>query len=57
MARYLREQGLEAYALRGGLNGWVQAGYPTEPKSVEAKDVAPDVCPVCGRAMGAHAGP
>jgi rhodanese-related sulfurtransferase len=33
VAQQLREQGFhEAYALRGGLDGWVAVGGPTEAK-------------------------
>jgi rhodanese-related sulfurtransferase len=33
VAQRLREQGFsEAYALRGGLKAWIEAGGPVEPK-------------------------
>lgn len=32
MAFFLRQQGYEAYAVRGGLDAWREAGYPTERK-------------------------
>ena len=65
MAQFLREQGRRAYALRGGLVGWEEAGYPLEPKRAEvgraaAAQRAPgteggaDVCPDCGRPLASH---
>ncbi len=54
MAQFLREQGYQAYALHGGLAGWLDAGYPTEPKTAERGRTVEDVCPDCGQAMGAH---
>lgn len=32
MAFFLRNQGCEAYAIKGGLAAWREAGYPVEPK-------------------------
>ena len=57
MAQFLRGQGYQAYALRGGLEAWVQAGLPTEPKTVEQGRSVADACPDCGGAMSAHGGP
>lgn len=31
LARYLRQDGSEAWAIRGGLPAWRAAGYPMEP--------------------------
>jgi hypothetical protein len=53
VAQFLREQGYEAYALKGGYHGWKGAGYPLEPKEVEATTVA-EVCPDCGVATADH---
>jgi len=30
VALLLREKGLEAYVMQGGLKAWEKAGYPTE---------------------------
>ena len=51
----LREQGTQAWALRGGFAAWQRAGYPTEPKAVEMTTQVQDVCPECGRPMAEHA--
>lgn len=32
MAFFLRKQGYEAHAIRGGLDAWRDAGRPVEPK-------------------------
>jgi rhodanese-related sulfurtransferase len=32
VALYLRKQGYDAYAIRGGLEAWRDAGFPTEEK-------------------------
>jgi 3-mercaptopyruvate sulfurtransferase SseA len=53
----LRERGIPAWALRGGLAAWRRAGYPTEPKAVEQATQIEDVCPECGRPMAEHAVP
>jgi rhodanese-related sulfurtransferase len=34
VAFFLRKQGYEAYAIRGGLEAWREAGYPLEEKEV-----------------------
>jgi rhodanese-related sulfurtransferase len=31
-ALFLRKQGYEAWALEGGLEAWIEAGYPTETR-------------------------
>jgi rhodanese-related sulfurtransferase len=36
VAQILREHGYRAYALRGGFNAWMGAGYPVEEKSKAA---------------------
>ena len=54
MAQSLRGQGYQAYALRGGLQSWVDADLPTEPKTVEQGRTVTDVCPECSNALEAH---
>jgi hypothetical protein len=56
VAQFLREQSYQAYALRGGLDAWVEAGLPTEPKRVETRRTLADVCPDCGQPLSVHAG-
>jgi 3-mercaptopyruvate sulfurtransferase SseA len=56
VAQYLRDQGYQAYALRGGFDAWVRAGLPTDPKKVESRRVVAGVCPDCGRPMSEHGG-
>jgi rhodanese-related sulfurtransferase len=31
-ALFLRDEGFEAWALEGGLDAWIDAGYPTESR-------------------------
>ena len=39
MARRLKELGFrEAYALEGGFDAWLRAGYGDEPKSLVGQD-------------------
>ena len=57
MAQFLRGQGYRAYALRGGLQSWLDAGLPTDPKAVEQGRTVADVCPECGKAMETHGAP
>jgi hypothetical protein len=54
VAQFLREQDYQAYALRGGLDAWVQAGLPTESKAREQGRTVGDVCPDCSAAMSEH---
>jgi hypothetical protein len=54
LAQFLRGQGYRAYALRGGLEAWEQAGLPTEPKTAEQGRTVADVCPDCQSSMSAH---
>jgi 3-mercaptopyruvate sulfurtransferase SseA len=56
VAQFLREQGYEAFALKGGYQGWRDAGYPLEPKEVEMATTIEDICPDCGKPMGDHVG-
>ena len=56
MAQFLRGQGYRAYALRGGLDAWVEAGLPTDPKAAERGRTVADVCPDCHSPMSAHGG-
>jgi len=57
VAQFLRGQGYRAYAIRGGLETWVDAGLPTDPKAAEQGRTVADVCPECGKAMAAHGAP
>lgn len=57
MALFLREQGYRAYALRGGLLGWYEAGYPLEPKAGERARTVADICPECGQPAARHGAP
>ena len=54
MAQFLREQGYEAFALKGGYLAWKAAGYPLESKEIEVATTIADVCPECGAAMADH---
>ena len=54
MAQELRRQGYRAHALLGGLDGWIEAGLPTEPKQGERRRTLADVCPDCGGPLAAH---
>ncbi len=54
MAQFLREQGDQAYALEGGLDAWLDQGYPTEAKEAERGRSVQDVCPECGQAAHTH---
>jgi 3-mercaptopyruvate sulfurtransferase SseA len=56
VAQELRGQGYRAYALRGGLDAWIEAGYPTEPKAVEQIRSVADACPDCNTALDLHGG-
>ena len=55
MAQALRGQGYRAYALLGGLEGWLEAGYPIEPKPAERGRTVAEVCPDCGQPLAGHA--
>ena len=54
MAQELRARGYRAYALAGGLDGWLQAGFPIEPKQAERGRALADICPECGESLAAH---
>jgi 3-mercaptopyruvate sulfurtransferase SseA len=54
VAQFLREQGFDAFALKGGYQAWKAAGYPLEPKQVEMATTIADVCPECGRPRVDH---
>jgi hypothetical protein len=57
VAQFLREQGYRAYALRGGLVGWEEGGYPLEPRTAEPGRTVADVCPDCGQPLASHGTP
>jgi hypothetical protein len=50
----LRRRGYRAYALAGGLAGWLEAGLPIEPKRAERGRALADICPECGQSLAAH---
>ena len=50
----LQSRGYQARAILGGLDGWIEAGYPTEPKRAERGRHVADVCPDCGQALQHH---
>jgi hypothetical protein len=54
VALELRRRGYRAYALAGGLDAWLEAGFPTEPKRAERGRTLADICPDCGRPLAAH---
>jgi hypothetical protein len=54
VARLLRDRGRTAWALRGGVAGWIHAGLPTETRTVEAKRAAEGICPDCGLPLAQH---
>ena len=54
MAQELRGHGYRAYALAGGLDGWLEAGLPTEPKQAERGRTLADICPECGQPLAEH---
>jgi 3-mercaptopyruvate sulfurtransferase SseA len=54
VAQFLREEGYEAYALKGGYQAWKTAGYPLEPKKVETTTTMADICPECGKPTSEH---
>jgi 3-mercaptopyruvate sulfurtransferase SseA len=55
VAQLLREHGYQAYALKGGLGAWLEAGLPSEPKAREAGRTIEEVCPGCGSPVKGHA--
>jgi 3-mercaptopyruvate sulfurtransferase SseA len=54
VAQFLRSQGYQAYALLGGLGGWLDAGLPVEAKTAEQQRAVSDVCPECGQPLATH---
>ena len=56
IARYLRNHGRQAWALRGGLAAWRTAGYPMEDKAITPARVpsAHEDCPDCEQDVGSH---
>ena len=56
MASFLREKGFQAWALKGGFQGWRDAGYPVESKRAEVSTRLDDICPDCGATIRDHIG-
>jgi 3-mercaptopyruvate sulfurtransferase SseA len=54
VAQWLRARGYRAYALEGGFDSWLEAGYPTDPKEAERGRSVEDICPDCGKTAAAH---
>jgi hypothetical protein len=54
VAQQLRDAGYRAYAVRGGLDAWRDAGYAVEPKTAEMGRTLEDICSDCGHPLGAH---
>jgi len=54
VAQFLRQQGRDAWALRGGLAAWRAAGYPMEPKAVTAPVPQHEDCPDCDQPVERH---
>jgi rhodanese-related sulfurtransferase len=38
VALFLRKQGYDAWALEGGLDDWIESGYPTEDRVKEVEE-------------------
>jgi len=51
----LRSTGRRAWAIRGGVAGWIHAGLPTETREVETQRAPEGVCPECGLPYAEHA--
>jgi len=54
VAHFLRQQGRDAWVLRGGLATWRGAGYPMEPKAVTAPLPHDADCPDCEQPIEEH---
>ncbi len=54
MAQFLRQQGRDAWALKGGLAGWRGRGYAMEPKAVTAPLPHDADCPDCEQPVEQH---
>jgi len=55
VALFLRKQGYEAFALRGGYQAWKEAGYPVQPKEAELDSPPEGICPDCQKPIAEHA--
>ncbi len=54
MALFLRENGYQASALRGGYQAWREAGYPVDSKVAEMARRPEELCPECDRPLSEH---
>ena len=54
VAQFLRQQGRQAWALRGGLAAWRAAQYPMESKHAGHAPGPEEECPDCHEEVGAH---
>lgn len=54
MAQFLRQQGRNAWALRGGLAAWRAAGYPMVGKHAEHGPMPEAECPDCHEEVKEH---
>jgi 3-mercaptopyruvate sulfurtransferase SseA len=54
VAQFLRQQGRQAWALRGGLAAWRAARLPMEGKAVTPAPAADEECPDCHEEVAEH---
>ena len=54
MAQFLRQQGRQAWALRGGLAAWRAAQYPMASKHADHAPGPEEECPDCHEEVAAH---
>ncbi len=54
MALFLRERGYKAWALKGGFQAWVEAGFPLQAKKAEIETSLLDICPQCKAPLQDH---
>jgi hypothetical protein len=54
VAQFLRQQGRQAWALRGGLAAWRAAQYPMQSKHADHAPGPEEECPDCHEDVAAH---